>query len=116
MKSRVRRARVTSFATIEFTAAEVRDIEEAARECGTWRSGEGAHFGKYTLLSNVASILSVPRARTEWNKHRGASLTFDELGQEQRRRLAAKMQNRLMRGVSETVRSKRTRRAKGRKV
>jgi hypothetical protein len=94
MKSRVRRARVKCWATIEFTAVEVRDIEEAARECGNWRSGEGAHFGKYMLLSNVANNLSKPRARAEWNKRRGASLTFDELGLEQRRRLATAMRNR----------------------
>jgi hypothetical protein len=56
MKSRVRRARVTSWATIQFTMAEKRRIEKAAKICG-WQTGEGAAFGSQLLLRNVASIL-----------------------------------------------------------
>jgi hypothetical protein len=62
MKSRVRRARVTSFATITFTGAEKRRIEMAAKICG-WQAGEGAGFGRQLLLRNVASILASAKAR-----------------------------------------------------
>jgi hypothetical protein len=62
MNSKVRRARVTSFATITFTGAEKRRIEKAAKICG-WQTGEGAAFGRQLLLRNVASILASAKAR-----------------------------------------------------
>jgi hypothetical protein len=69
MNSKVRRARVTSFATIPFTAAEKRRIEMAAKICG-WPPGGGAAFGSQLLLKNVASILRYGRAR--WAKQEKA--------------------------------------------
>jgi hypothetical protein len=54
MKSSMKRTPVTW--TIDFTSAEKRRIEMAAKECG-WQPGEGAAFGRQLLLKNVASIL-----------------------------------------------------------
>ena len=54
MKSSMKRTPVTW--TIDFTSAEKRRIEMAAKECG-WQPGEGAAFGHRLLLKNVASIL-----------------------------------------------------------
>jgi len=49
------------FRTVQFTLAEVRRIEKAAKICG-WKAGEGARCARLLVLRDVAAILRSARS------------------------------------------------------